>query len=146
MCLYLVSLEIHLRLEYHEFLLQTLLVEAHKVVPLKVVFKGIIIDIVLLLAVGTASVTNVTAFVTLPTVGVKLIIAIESLAAEATLRVSLKSTLVDRAWSVVAVLFVFAQFVSREEDMLVGEHFFVPRAKVTRNIAISQLVGNNRVV
>ena len=56
--------------------------------------QGVIVNVVLLLAIGSASVTDVASLVFVSAVGVELIIAIEPLAAKATLRVAFEPTLV----------------------------------------------------
>jgi hypothetical protein len=80
------------------------------VVFAKVHLKGIVIDVVLLLpASAVLAIADVTAFVLVSTMRVKLVVSIETLATEATFRVSLESALVDRAGVIVAELLVLAQ-------------------------------------
>lgn len=70
--------------------------------------EGVVINVVLLLAVGRASVTDVAAFMFITAVGVQLIITVESLATETALRVTLEATLIYSTRLVVARLFVFS--------------------------------------
>jgi len=53
------GLQIHLRLEHDEFLIQALLVQAQEVVFLEMVLERSIIDVVLLLAMSGSSIANV---------------------------------------------------------------------------------------
>jgi hypothetical protein len=131
MCLKLVTLQVHLRLEYDKFLFQALLVQADEMVLLKMVLKCVVIDVVLLLTVRRTSVTNVATLVLVTTMSVKLIVAVESLATKATLGVSLEATLIYGTWLVVTRLLVLAQFGWGEQFMLMSEHLLVPSTKVT---------------
>ena len=92
------------------------------------VLKGIVIDIVLLLAVGGATVTNVAAFVLITAVGVELIVTVESLTTETTLGVTSETTLVNGSRFVVARLLVLAQLRCSKELMLVCKDLFVASA------------------
>jgi hypothetical protein len=100
-------LEIHLRVKYNELLVQAVSVWTQEVIFPKVDLEGVIVDIVLLFPASTVSaIANVAAFVLVPTMRVKLVVSIESLATKATFRVSLESALIDCAGVVVAELLV----------------------------------------
>jgi len=99
-----------LRFENHELLLQTLWIKAQEVIFLKMVFKSIIIDIILLLPVGRATITDVTSLVLISAMSIKLVISIESLTAKTTLRMSLETTLVDCTRLIISVSFMPSQF------------------------------------
>lgn len=71
--------------------------------------KGVVVDVILLLTVGRASITDVTTFMFITAMGIQLIIAVESLPAEAALGVTLEATLIYRTRSVVARLFMLPQ-------------------------------------
>lgn len=95
-------------------------------------FEGIIVDIVLLLAIGISSIANVTAFVAISAVGIQFVVAVEPLVTETTLRMSLETALIDGAGLVVAILFMFSQLVPCEKSVFVGEDLLVSGAKVTK--------------
>ena len=67
-------------------------------------FKGIIIDIILLLSVGRTAVADMASFVFVSAVCIELVIAIESLATETTFRMSLKAALVNCTRLIISVL------------------------------------------
>lgn len=97
-----------------------------------------------LLTVRVASVTDVAPLVTVSTVGVEFIIAVESLAAETTLRVALETTLVNGARFVVTVLLMLAQFFFRKEGVFMGEYFLIAGAEVTTKFEVSgQIIKNH---
>jgi hypothetical protein len=100
-------LEVHLRVEYDELLVQAVSVRTQEVIFSKVHLEGVVVDVVLLLPAPTVlAIAYVAAFVLVPTMRVKLVVSIESLATEATLRVSLESALVDCAGVVVTEFLV----------------------------------------
>ena len=68
--------------------------------------KRVIVNVVLLLPSAISSVTKVTSLMLVPAVGVKFIISVETLSAEATFRMTLEPTLIDRSWIIVAELLV----------------------------------------
>jgi hypothetical protein len=105
----LMRLQIHLRVKHDELLLQALSVRAQEVVFPEVPLKGIVVDVILLLPASTVlAIADVAAFVFVSAMRVKLVVSIETLATEATFRVSLESALVDRAGVIVAELLVLA--------------------------------------
>lgn len=104
----LMSFQIHLRFEDHKFLLQTFWVQAEKVVALKMILKGLIINVVLLLTVGGTTITDMATFVFVSAVSVELVVAVEALATKSTLRVSFETTLIDRAGLIIAVLLMLS--------------------------------------
>jgi hypothetical protein len=68
---------------------------------------------------------------------VQLIITVETLPAEATLRMPLETTLIDRAGIVVSKLLVLAQILLCKELMLVCKDLLVPGAQVTHNLLMN---------
>ena len=104
----LVGFQIHLRFENNELLFQTFLVKTDEVILREMLLKSVVINVILLLAVGRASVTDVAAFMFIAAVGVQLIITVESLATETALRVTPEATLIYSARFVVTRLFVFS--------------------------------------
>jgi hypothetical protein len=64
------SFEVHLRLKDHELLFKAFFVQAKKVVCLEMAFKGIVVDIILVLAGCRASIANVASFVAVTAVSV----------------------------------------------------------------------------
>jgi hypothetical protein len=125
MCFNLVGLQVHLRFENDKLFLQAFSVKTSEMIFLEVLLESIVVNVVLLLAVGGASVTNVAAFVSITAVSVQLVVAIESLTAEATLGVSLETTLVYRSRLVVTSPFVFAQLGCSKELMLMRKYLLV---------------------
>lgn len=63
-------LEIHAGLKDNKLLLQTLLIQAKKMVLREVSLKGIVVNVVLLLAVGRATITDMASFVSISTMGI----------------------------------------------------------------------------
>lgn len=78
-------------------------------------------------------------FMLISAMGVELIIAVESLSAEATLRMALETALVHGSRVVVAEFFMLAKFGYREQFMFMREDFLVPCAQVTQNFAMQTL-------
>jgi hypothetical protein len=139
--LQLMCLQVHLRVEYGKLLLQALSVRAQEVVFPKVHLKGIVVDVVLLLpAPIVSSIADVTALVLVPTMRVKLVVSVKSLATEATFRVSLEAALIDRSGVIVAKLLMLPQLGIGEQLVLVGEDFLVSGAEITR---MYQLASND---
>jgi hypothetical protein len=108
MAFQLMSFHVHLRLENNKLLLQTLLVQAQEMIFLEVILERIIVNIILLLASGGLSITNMTSFVAITTVSVQFIVAIEPLTAETTLGVTFETALINGSGNVVSVLLVLA--------------------------------------
>jgi hypothetical protein len=107
MRLKVVGLEVHLRLEDDEFLLQALFVKAEEVISLKVFLQSVVVQIVVRLAWGS-SIADMAPLMLLTTMSVQLIVAVEVLLAETASRVPLKSALVNGARLVVAALLMLA--------------------------------------
>ena len=126
------SLEIHLRIEHNELLLEAFSVWAREVVFLKVQLKRIVVDIILLLSAAFSAVTDMATLVLVPAMCVQLVVSIEALPTEAALRVTLETTLIDSARVVVAELLVLSQLSKREELVFVGEDFLVSRTQIAR--------------
>lgn len=103
------AFQVHLGLEHHKLFFQAFWVETKEMVFLEVVLEGLVVDVVLLLAVRGATVTNMAAFMLVTTVRIKFIITIETLATKATFRMSSETALVDGTWLVVADLFMLSQ-------------------------------------
>jgi hypothetical protein len=62
------SLEVHLRIEHNELLLQALPIRTHEMVLPEVLFQRIVIDIVLLLPASFSAIADVAALVLVATV------------------------------------------------------------------------------
>lgn len=131
MGLQLMSFEIHLTFKNNKFLLQAFLIQTEKVIFLKVVLEGIIVNVVLMAAIIRLSVTYVTSLVLVPTVGIQLIITVEAFATEFTFGVAFETTLVNGTGVIIPVLFVLAKLRNGEKFMLVCEDLFIPSAQIT---------------
>lgn len=131
MTLQLVRFQVHLRLEDNEFPLQTFRIQTEEVVLLEVFLKGIVVDVILLLAIPGPAVTDVTAFMSVTTVDIELIVTIEPLAAEATFRMASEASLVNSPRDVISVFLVLSQFCIGKQFVLVREHLFISRAEIT---------------
>lgn len=75
------------------------------------------------------------------TVGVEFVIAVETLAAKATLWVSFETALVNGTRLIVPILLVFSQLCMSEQRVLMGEDLLVPCTEITRS---TQLVSLRR--
>ena len=95
------------------------------------VFEGVIVDVVLLLAMSRSSVADVASLMSVTTVRIQLVISVEPFTTETAFRVPSETALVNRARDVVSVLFVLAQLRRGEDFMFVSEKFFVSSAKIT---------------
>lgn len=95
------------------------------------VFEGVIVDVVLLLAMSRSSVADVASLMSVTTVRIQLVISVEPFTTETAFRVPSETALVNRARDVVSVLFVLAQLRRGEDFMFVSENFFVSSAKIT---------------
>lgn len=131
MCLQLMCFEIHLALEHHKLLRQTLLVWTCKVVLPKVHFQRIIVQVVLVLLPVITTITYVAALVLLTTMRKQLVIAVEALSAEAAFGMALETALIDCAWSVIAEFFMLAEFSGGEEFVFMRKHLLVTGTEVT---------------
>lgn len=98
---------------------------------LEMVFEGVIVDVVLLLAMSRSSVADVASLMSVTTVRIQLVISVEPFTTETAFRVPSETALVNRARDVVSVLFVLAQLRRGEDFMFVSEKFFVSSAKIT---------------
>lgn len=107
MSLDLMCFEVHLRVENHEFLLETLPVWAQEVVLAKVDFERVIVDVILLLPATLPSVANMAALVLVSAMSVQLVVPIKALATKATFRMSPEAALIHGTWVVVAELLMF---------------------------------------
>jgi hypothetical protein len=130
----LMSLQIHLRVENHEFLFQAFSIGAKEVVFAEVYLESIVVNKVLLLSPFISPVTYVTSLMLVSAMGIQLIVAIEALSTKATFWVSLETTLVDSSGVVVTKFLVFTQFSWCEELMLMCEHFFVSCTEVASHM------------
>jgi len=77
-------------------------------------FEGIVVDVVLRLSAAITTITQMASFVAITTMREQLVIAIEALATETTLRVTLKTRLVLSTRNIVSVLLVSTQFLRGE--------------------------------
>ena len=133
------SLEIHLRLKDDKFLVQTLLICTQEVVFPEVNLQGFVVHIILLLPSMIPSVANMALFLLISAMCVQFVIAIESLPAEATLRVALETALIHGSRVVVAKFFMLAKFGYSEQLMFMREDFLVSRAQITHYFAMQTL-------
>lgn len=76
----------------------------------EVILQCVIVNIVLLLTMGGASVTDVATFVFITAMSVQLVVAVEPLTTKSTLGVSPEATLVYSSRLVIARPFVLTQF------------------------------------
>ena len=102
----------------------------------EVKFQRIIVYIILLLASKIPPIANMALFVLISAMSIQLIIAIESLPAEATLRMALETTLVHGSRVVVAKLFMLPKFGSSEQFMFMREDFLVSCAQITQDFVM----------
>lgn len=101
------TLQIHLRLEHDELLIQALLVQTQVVVFLKMVLERGVIDVVLLLAMSGLSIADVASLMLVTAVCIQFVISVESLATETAFRVTSETALVNGTGDVVSVFLVF---------------------------------------
>jgi hypothetical protein len=125
MCFNLVALQVHLRFKNNKLFLQAIWVKASEMILMEVVLKSVVVNIVLLLAVGRTSVTDVAAFMFITAVSVQLVVAVEALTTEAAFGMSPETTLVDGSRLVITGLFVFAQLCWSKKLMLVCKDLLV---------------------
>lgn len=78
-------------------------------------------------------------FVIVPTVRIQLIIAVKSLFAESTLRVTLETALIHSSRIIVTILLVIAELWHGEELMLMCEDLLVSCAQITHDSAMYNL-------
>lgn len=95
------------------------------------VFQCLIIDVVLLLTVGGTTITDMATLMLISTVGVELIIAVETLAAKATLWVPFETALINGTGLVITILLVPPQLCMSEQSVLVCEDLLVPCTEIT---------------
>jgi len=86
-----------------------------------------------------SSVADMTPLMLIPTMCIELVIAVETLSTEATLGMTLESTLIDGARVIVTEFLVLAKFADSEELMLMGEDLLVPRTEVAQNLVVHAL-------
>lgn len=110
MCLNLVTLQVHLGLENHKLLFQALFIQASEMILVKVILQRVVVNIILLLTMRGASVTDVATFMFITAMSVQLVVAVESLTTKSTFRVSPEATLVYSSRLVIARFFVLTQF------------------------------------
>ena len=102
----------------------------------KVLFQLLVVEVVLRISATIPAIADVTSFVFLSTVRIQLIISIEPLSTESTLRVTPEAGLIYCAWVVVTVSLVLPQLAEREQLMFVGKDFFVSCAKIAHGLAV----------
>lgn len=132
----LMRLQIHLRPEDDELLLQAFLVGAHEMVTPKVLLQRVVVDVILLLAAPTPSIANMASLMFVPTMNVQFIVPIESLSTETAFWMSLEAALVDSARMIISKLLMLAQLLWSEELMLMGEDFLIPGAQIAQNLVM----------
>ena len=103
--------EIHLGFEDYELLLHAFLISTQKVVSSEVLFQGVVVLVVLLLSPFIPSITDMASLVLISAMRVQFVIAVKSLDAESTLRMSLEATLVHSSGVVISKLFVLSQLL-----------------------------------
>lgn len=96
----------------------------------KVILQIVVVEIVLRFPTLVTTVAEVTALMLLPTVRVQLVVSIESLSAETTLRMPLEPTLINGSRIVVSKFLVLSKLGKCEELMFMREHFLVSCAKI----------------
>lgn len=121
----LMGLKINLRFEDCKLLIQAFLIHAQKMIFPEVYLKGIIIHVILLRSTLIPSIADMAFFMLVSAVGEQLVVAVESLPAKATFRMSLESALVNSAGVVVAKLFVPAQILRSIKIMFMRKNFLV---------------------
>ena len=89
----MVRFEVHGRIKDHEFLLQTLRIGAGVMVVVEMGLKSIVIEEVAWVVGIGDSITQMAALVSVATMSIELITAVESLSAEAAFRVTLETSL-----------------------------------------------------
>ena len=129
-------LQIHLRLEDDELLLQAFLIGAHEMVTPKVLLQRVIVDVILLLTAPTSSIANMASFMFVPTMDVQFIVPIESLSTETAFWMPLEPTLVDSARVIISKLLMLAQLLWGEELMLMGEDLLISCAQIAENLVM----------
>jgi len=134
MCFKLMSFEINLGIENDKLLLETFRIWTHKMVFAEVNLQSVVIDVVLWAESTISPVANMASFVLVTTMREQLVISIEPHSTEATFRMSLESALIDSSRVIVAKLFMLFELLLREQFMLVGEDFLVPRAKIAHDL------------
>ena len=102
-------------------------------------FERVVVNKVLLLPSLISSVADMTSLVLVPTMHIELVVAVETLSTEATLRVSLESTLIDSPWIIVPELLMFSELANREELVLMGEDLLVPCTEVAHDLVVHAL-------
>ena len=130
----LVRLEIHLRFKHHKLCLLAPRVETEIMVFAEVFLERFVVSIVLGLPSSVPPVADVAFLMGFSTVREKLIVAVESLAAEAALWVAFKAALVDRARVVVAELLVLTEFWAGKEFVLMCEDLLISCAQVAHDL------------
>lgn len=98
---------------------------------LEMVLKSVVVNVVLLLTVPRPAVTNVAALMFVSAMGIKLIIAVETLATESALRMTTEPTLVHLSRLIVTILLMLPKFCCCEQLMFMCEYLFIPCAEVT---------------
>lgn len=135
----LVGFQIHFRLENYKFLLQAFLIGAQEMILSEMLLQRIVVLIVLLLSPFVSSITYMTSFMLVSTMGVKFVITIKSLPAEPTFWVPFESTLINSTRIVIAKFLMFSELLWCEQLMLMSEDLFVPRTEITQLFMVSGL-------
>lgn len=101
--------------------------------------QGIVILVVLLLPQIVPSLAYVALFMIVPAVRIQLIVAVKSLFAESTPRVTLETALIHSSRIIVAILLVIAKLCHCKELMLMCENFLISCTQITHNSAMHNL-------
>jgi len=105
----------------------------------EVYLECIVVDKVLLLPCLIPPIANVTSLMLVSAMRVELIVTVKALSTETTFWMTLKPTLIDSPWIVIAELLMLAQFAKGKEIVLVGEDLFVPGAEITHDLVMYTL-------
>ena len=132
----LMRLQIHLRLEDDELLLQAFLISAHEMVTPKVLLQRIVVDVILLLAAPIPAIANMASFMFVPTMDVQFIVSIESLTTETAFRMPFETALVDSARVIISKLLMLAQLLWGKELMLMCEDLLISCTQIAQDLVV----------
>lgn len=102
MCLDLVGLQIHFRIENDKFLLLALIIQARKVLLVEVLLQCFVILKVLRVVAAISPVAKMASLMSVSAMSKEFVVAVESLSAKAALWMSLETALIHGARIVVS--------------------------------------------
>lgn len=114
MSLELMRLEIDFRFKDDKFLLQAFPIRTQEMISAEMFVQCVVVLIILLQSPFISSVADMASFVPVSTMGIKLVITVEPLNAEATLRMSFETALIDCSRIIVSKFLMFSKFLQRE--------------------------------